>query len=65
MSDTTQKNDLPEKTYTLSQIKNAYFSQFNASGEWFFSYLGSDEENLKETEQNWADFEEDLNAAAK
>lgn len=51
---------MSEKTYTLEQIKKAFWSQFHESGELWFNYLGSHEENEGSTKIAWKDFVEDL-----
>lgn len=54
---------MSEKTYTLEQIKKAFWSQFHEAGELFFDYLGSHEENERCTVSTWEDFCEDLESA--
>ena len=47
---------MEQKTYTLDEIKAAYWKEFHKSGEIFFDYLGPDEENDQCTEENWDSF---------
>ena len=47
-------------TFTLEQIKAAFWKNFHESGELWFSYLGSDEENQNATETHWQEFERAL-----
>lgn len=49
-----------EKTYTLRQIKKAFWKNFHESGEGWFDYMGSDEENQESTESEWNTFKEYL-----
>lgn len=48
------------ETYTLEQIKKAFWEEFHESGELWFSYLGTEEENSEHTEYNWGEFLEKL-----
>lgn len=48
------------KTYRLEQIKQAFYNNFHKSGEKWFNYLGSDEENNRSTEYEWKDFVHEL-----
>lgn len=50
-----------EKLYTLEKIKRAYWEEFHASGERWFNYFDSEEENNKYTEYSWLRFVEYLN----
>lgn len=45
-----------EKTFTITQIKTAYFEAFNEAGEIFFDYFGTPEQNMESTESYWSDF---------
>lgn len=47
---------MKEKTYTLSEIKAAYYAEFHEGGEMFFDYTGTSDENKQHTEQNFKDF---------
>jgi hypothetical protein len=49
-----------DKTYSIEQIKKAYWLSFHKSGELWFNYLGDEEENTSCTEWNWREFEENL-----
>lgn len=49
-----------EETFTLDQIKNAFWENFHESGEFWFDYLGSPEDNTEATDKYWEDFEEKL-----
>jgi hypothetical protein len=48
------------KTYTIEQIKKAYWLSFHKSGELWFNYLGDEESNQSSTEEYWQEFEENL-----
>lgn len=48
------------KTYTLEQIKRAFWEQFHESGETWFDYLGTEKENESYTQGEWKDFVEKL-----
>ena len=50
----------PEKTYTLAEIKAAFWREFHLCGELWFGYLGSDEDNEDYTQSEWEDFEREL-----
>lgn len=54
---------MSEKTYTLEQIKKAFWSQFHEAGELWFDYLGSHKENEGYTVRAWEDFYKDLESA--
>lgn len=56
---------MTEKTFTLSQIKQAYWAKFHESGELWFDYLGSEEENEEATNDNWDEFLKELEKAAQ
>jgi hypothetical protein len=50
-----------EKTYTLRQIKEAFWKEFHKSGEQWFSYFDdSEEENESCTNSYWEEFVEEL-----
>jgi hypothetical protein len=49
-----------DKTYTIEQIKKAYWLSFHKSGELWFNYFGNEEENTSSTESYWREFEENL-----
>ena len=49
-------------TFTLEQIKAAFWKEFHKSGELWFNYFGSEEECNASTEPAWRDFEESLRA---
>jgi hypothetical protein len=44
----------------LSAAKQVFFDMFHQSGQWFFDYLGTEEENTQSTQTNWEEFEERL-----
>lgn len=44
------------KTFTLSQIRKAYWAQFHKAGELWFDYLGSSTENWESTHNKWQEF---------
>ena len=46
--------------FTLDQVKRAFWATFHRSGEAFFSYLGTDEENHSSTRCHWSDFLDNL-----
>lgn len=48
------------KTYTLDQIKRAFWEKFHESGELWFNYLGNIQENTEVTQSEWEDFVEEL-----
>lgn len=49
-----------EETFTLEQIKNAFWNNFHEGGEFWFDYLSSTEDNKESTEKHWEDFEKHL-----
>lgn len=49
------------KTYTLNQIKGAFWAEFHLSGERWFNYLGSEKDNEEYTQGAWENFVEELN----
>lgn len=49
-----------EKTYTIEEIKKAFWSNFHKSGETWFDYLGTDEENDASTNEEWDSFLNEL-----
>jgi len=50
-----------ERTYTLAQIKQAFWSNFHCMGDVWFGYLGTEEENEESTQTEWQEFLEILN----
>lgn len=48
-------------TFTLEQVRQAYWKVFHGAGELWFDYLGSPEENAESTAEHWAEFEAALN----
>lgn len=48
------------KTYTLEQIRDAFWKKFHASGELWFNYTGYDAENNESTKDHWCGFLEHL-----
>lgn len=46
-----------EETFTLEQIKKAFWDNFHEAGEFWFDYLGSSENNTEATDKYWEDFE--------
>jgi len=51
-----------EKTYTLEQIKAAFWKQFHKSGEAWFDNYNYEEECTHATDGYWRDFQEKLEA---
>jgi hypothetical protein len=49
-----------ERTFTLDQIKRAFWDNFHESGEFWFSYLGSKSENQALTTEQWNMFSDKL-----
>jgi len=49
-----------ELTFTLDEIRRAYWRQYHKAGELWFDYLGSDKENEQATAAYWKEFEESL-----
>jgi len=49
--------------YTLAQVKAAFWAVFHLSGEIWFGYQGTDEENTEHTQEWWRDFVEELDKA--
>ena len=49
------------KTYTLDQIKKAFWEKFHKTGELWFNYLGTEKENEEITQREWEDFIDELN----
>jgi hypothetical protein len=48
-------------TYTLEEIKQAFWGEFHESGElWFPNYTGDKQENQEVTEEYWYEFVEEL-----
>lgn len=52
-----------DKTYTLSEIKAAYFAEFHAVGEIYFDSSGTEEENRKSTDDSFEEFVFELDQA--
>ncbi len=50
----------PMTTYTLDQIKSAFWENFHGCGELWFSYLGSPKRNEGCTQDSWEEFLEEL-----
>jgi hypothetical protein len=48
------------ENYTIEQIKKAFWETFHESGELWFNYLGTDEDNNESTDNEWLDFKENL-----
>jgi hypothetical protein len=48
------------KEYTIQEIRKAFWDTFHRSGEIWFNYLGTKEENENSTEWEWDDFEKNL-----
>ena len=59
------KKPLPDKTYTVDEIRAAYWKQFHEAGEFWFSNLGTSESNTRRTESYWKDFLEGLTKIGK
>lgn len=51
---------MSQKTYTMEQIKDAFFKEFHKSGEVFFDYLGDDLSSHESTQAIFDDFAERL-----
>lgn len=49
-----------ERLYTLEQIKQAFWNTFHKSGEIWFGYLGSEEDDNECTQEQWGEFKESL-----
>lgn len=49
-----------ERTFTLDQIKRAFWDNFHESGEVWFDYLGSKSENQAMTTDQWKMFSDKL-----
>jgi hypothetical protein len=54
-----------EKSFTISQIKAAFWEQFHKAGELWFDYLGSEEDNQSCTNGSWEEFLESLEKSAQ
>ena len=52
-----------DKTYTLGEIKAAYFAEFHAVGEVYFDSSGTEEENRKSTDDSFEEFVFELDQA--
>ncbi len=46
--------------YTLEEIKEAFWGTFHESGEQWFDYLDTDEENEESTNSTWLEFKDEL-----
>jgi len=51
------------KKYTVDEIKKAFWETFHESGELWFNYQGTPENNTEVTEEWWDTFLEELNSA--
>ena len=49
-----------EEKFSIDQIKAAFWAEFHRSGEQWFNYRGTDEENAASTEMFWQSFLEHL-----
>ena len=49
-----------EKTYTLAEIKAAFWREFHLSGERWFGYHGTEQQNESSTKSEWVDFLREL-----
>lgn len=47
-------------TYSLEDIRKAFWATFHKSGGLFFQYKGSDRDCMASTEHTWLDFEDQL-----
>lgn len=50
----------PEPTFGLAAVRSAFWMTFHKKGEFFFSYLGDEEENESSTQGEWEGFLEHL-----
>jgi len=48
------------KTYTVDQIKEAFWKTFHKQGEFGFNYFGTDEQNEDSTRCEWTELLEHL-----
>jgi len=48
------------KSYTIEEIKAAFWDEFHLGGERWFNYLGTDEVNEDSTQSAWESFLEEL-----
>jgi len=46
----------PNQSYDIGVIKQAFWEIFHESGELWFNYLGTDEENKETTAYYWGEF---------
>lgn len=53
---------MDQKTYTLDEVKKAFWEQFHCAGEVWFNYLGTNEENEGSTKYRWEMFLENLDS---
>jgi len=51
---------MSEHNYTLKQIRDAFYAVFHLSGEQWFNYLDTDEENNSCTEAHWQAMADEL-----
>ena len=56
---------MSEETYTLKQIKKAFWAEFHEIGELWFNYLDDDIENERSTNGHWKCFIHSLQMAAR
>jgi hypothetical protein len=49
-----------ERTYTLTEIKRAFWATFHKSGELWFPYRGPDDHCDRATESSWEQFKQGL-----
>ena len=49
-----------ERDYSLTDVKRAFWEMFHEAGEVWFSNLGTPEENTRNTEQAWNEFQTSL-----
>lgn len=49
-----------DETFSLEQIKRAFWDNFHEGGEFWFEYLNSPEDNQESTDKHWEDFEKHL-----
>jgi ATP adenylyltransferase/5',5'''-P-1,P-4-tetraphosphate phosphorylase II len=58
---------MPKKItkYTIAEIKEVFWETFHKSGELWFGYLGTEEDNEDTTNQYWEDFLNNLVAQSQ
>ena len=49
-----------DETFSLEQIKKAFWDNFHEGGEFWFEYLNSPDDNQESTDKHWEDFEKHL-----